>query len=59
MTDQDLIKLLVERHKESKEEYQEVIQRAENKRTAGQIIRAEERYKTLQKICNDLGIPVD
>lgn len=48
--------LLLEKYEQAKSNYDEVIHRAENKRTAGQMIRAEERYKCLKEVCEDLGI---
>jgi hypothetical protein len=50
------VSLLLAKYDQAKSNYDDVIHRAENKRTAGQIIRAEERYKCLKEICEDLGI---
>lgn len=54
--EQSKVSLLIAKCDEAKSNYDEVIHRAENKRTAGQIIRAEERYKCLKEVCEDLGI---
>jgi hypothetical protein len=54
--EQHEITLLLAKYNQAKSDYEEVIHRAENKRTAGQIIRAEERYKCLQEVCANLGI---
>lgn len=54
--EQRKVSLLLAKYDDAKSNYDEVIHRAENKRTAGQIIRAEERYKCLKEVCEDLGI---
>lgn len=54
--DLDRYSLLLAKYEQAKEAHNEVLHRAENKRTAGQIIRAEERYKCLEEVCKDLGI---
>lgn len=54
--EQSKVTLLLAKYDQAKSSYDDVIRRAENKRTAGQIIRAEERYKCLKEVCEDLGI---
>lgn len=48
--------LLLSKYEQAKTDYDEITHRAENKRTAGQIIRAEERLNCLKEICKDLEI---
>lgn len=55
MNEQVMISLL-EKYEKAKSDYTEIIHRAENKRTGGQVIRAEERFKCLEEVCEYLGI---
>lgn len=57
--DEQIIINLIEKYEKAKAAYKDVIHRPENKRTAGQVIRAEERFKCLEEICADLGINTD